>query len=51
MREPRHPEFHYPAPERRIPEPPDALITALMWGCLVVIVVAIAEIVMLRWWP
>ena len=50
MREPRFPSFRYPPAERRR-EPPDGLITALMWGCLVVVLVALAELAMLWWWP
>ena len=51
-REPRYPSFRYPRPERRDPdERENAAITALMWGCLVVIVVALAEVAMLWWRP
>ncbi len=50
MREPRYPSFRFPRPERRS-EPSDALITALMWGCLIVVVVALAELALLWWLP
>ena len=45
-REPRFPS------DRRDPdERENAVITALMWGCVVVIVVALAEVAMLWWHP
>ncbi len=50
MRDPRFPPFRFPAPERRR-EPPEGLITILMWGCLIVVLVALAELAMLWWWP
>ena len=50
-REPRYPRFRCAPPVRRDPdERENAAITALMWGCLVVIVVALAEVAMLWWW-
>ena len=52
MCEPRFPSFRYPRPERRDTSArDDAILTALMWGCLVVIVVALAELAMLWWMP
>ncbi len=48
MREPRYPEFRYPAPERRR-DAHDGMLTLVMWAALIVLVVGLGELALL-WW-
>ncbi|MDE2473292.1 MAG: hypothetical protein KGL35_32445 [Bradyrhizobium sp.] len=48
MREPRHPEFRYPSPERRLGAH-DGMLTLVMWAALVVLLVGLGELALL-WW-